>query len=54
MTEVVIVFLLAVILLIIGMSLLRFFRQVKETAEDPSHKEIIERLERIERRLDER
>jgi hypothetical protein len=36
------------------MSILRFFRRVNETAEDPSHKEIIERLERIERRLDER
>ena len=47
-----VVFLLAVILLVIGVAVLR--RRDRRVAEDASHKEIIERLERIERRLDER
>jgi hypothetical protein len=49
-----IVFLLAVILLVIGVWVLRFLTRGRVTTEGPSHNAIIERLERIERRLDER
>ena len=47
-----VIFIMAVFLLVIGMSVLRFRDGMRQAREERN--EIIERLDRIERRLDER